>query len=168
MIVTLAKTFNEAPHSVYSYILKPLDTKKGASANWKTVRGRLEVLHRVIEDCGLGDSGGRKGRGASLEAVMDFTEPQLHHSNADVREVAVKIVVDLMRTCGEDFVLPYLQKLRPQQMQTIKTKLAEANGISVKRGSKSRPRKWSFRLLPMRNPYFNEYFYSPPMGAHSH
>ncbi|TPX70445.1 hypothetical protein SpCBS45565_g01833 [Spizellomyces sp. 'palustris'] len=144
IIITLVKSYNESPFTIYPYALRPPESKKGATPHWKVFKGRLDLLHQLIDECGLDDSEGRgKARGASLQSIMEFTQPQLQHTNVEVREAAVRVVVDLMQASGEDAITPYLKKVKPQLMDSIRSKLAEAKGTPVKRVQKARPaRPW--------------------------
>ncbi|KAJ3150983.1 hypothetical protein HDU86_006239 [Geranomyces michiganensis] len=164
MMVTLGKHFHTPPYSVYPYIFK-MD-KKGA-AHWKLIKGRLEILHRLLEAFGVHRTetqpkpaaagaknplrsstrqpAGGAGGLPTVATVMVFTEPFLSHMNVEVRAAAVHVVVDVIRDVGEDVVAEYLKKLNPQQLASVRAGLAEAEGvkpaaaISKTRAERSRP-----------------------------
>ncbi|KAJ3023153.1 hypothetical protein HKX48_004094 [Thoreauomyces humboldtii] len=129
-------------------IYTPLDKKTAAS--WKLVRARLDILHRLLNS-GTGvvmsnpttkPVAGKKPVQHSnkdvtsaiptVKAIMEFTEPYLHHMNVEVREAAGHVVVDVMQaTGGEDAVAPFLKKLRPQQLSSVRALFAAANGAPL-------------------------------------
>ncbi|KAJ3116190.1 hypothetical protein HDU96_010216 [Phlyctochytrium bullatum] len=74
-----------------------------------------------------------------IKSVMEFTEPYLHNKSNEVREAAVKVVVELVVRVDEDSVLPFLKDVKPQLLQVIKDKIQEARGKVVKHKPKKRP-----------------------------
>ncbi|KAI9007147.1 hypothetical protein BC832DRAFT_432104 [Gaertneriomyces semiglobifer] len=138
-MVFLAKAFDTMPYSVYPHVLRPFEAKKGAPVAPKIIKGRLEVVYRLSEQTGL-SADSEKAKGISVPDVVNFTLPHLQHTSAEVREAAVKIVVLLAQKNGEDKVLPLLGSVKPQQMQIVQAKLAEAKGEQpVAQGTPKRP-----------------------------
>ncbi|KAJ3148995.1 hypothetical protein HDU89_003996 [Geranomyces variabilis] len=171
MMVTLGKHFHTPPYSIYPYIFK-LDKK--SAAHWKLIKARLEILHRLLETFGVHRTeslakpaaggkaalrsstrqpagGGGPGGLPTVAAVMAFTEPFLSHMNVEVRAAAVHVVVDVMRDVGEDAVAPYLKKLNPQQLASVRTMFAEAEGSKPAVGAaKERSRPWAVHSAAMK------------------
>ncbi|KAJ3095250.1 hypothetical protein HDU97_007124 [Phlyctochytrium planicorne] len=114
---------------------------------WRYVKARLEALSSAVKTFGI-DSEGRHLLGLSLEAAIQFAEPQLHHKNFEVRESAVKVIVELVLRSDEDSVSPFLQNVKPQLLETIKDKITEAKGKTVKpKTKKKHPAPWKENLL---------------------
>ncbi|KAJ3185062.1 hypothetical protein HDU87_002628 [Geranomyces variabilis] len=176
MMVTLGKHFHTPPYSIYPYIFK-LDKK--TAAHWKLIKARLEILHRLLETFGVHRTeslakpaagakaalrsstrqpAGGAGQGGlpTVAAVMAFTEPFLSHMNVEVRAAAVRVVVDVMRDVGEEAVAPYLKKLNPQQLASVRTMFAEGEGAKPAAGAvkahaaKDRPRPWAVHSAAMK------------------
>ncbi|KAJ3329688.1 hypothetical protein HDU76_007381, partial [Blyttiomyces sp. JEL0837] len=142
LIVTLAEAYHVMPHSIFKYLVKPIQTKPGAVAAWRPAKARLEALLRVIEVFKVDDAKDREaskdGSGLTVETAMLLTQPQLQHKNNEVREVAVKIVVELAIQAGELAITPYLKDTREQLMQIIQDKIGERKGILRRAKLKSR------------------------------
>jgi hypothetical protein len=140
LAAAISEAYHSLPYTTIRYMLKPMATKKGAPPPWRYSKVRLEILHRAVKDFGVDDAEGREGSetGMTVTAVMDFTERQLHDKNAEVRDAAVKVVVELVMAAGEDLVAGFLENLRPQQLQIIQDKIAEAKGQTVKHKPKKK------------------------------
>jgi hypothetical protein len=76
---------------------------------------------------------------------MSFTEPHLHNKNSDVREAAVKVVVELCIAVGDDMVSPFLTQVRTQLLDIIKDKISEARGNAPR--AKLRKRPGTFKIF---------------------
>ncbi|KAJ3417258.1 hypothetical protein HDV05_005714 [Chytridiales sp. JEL 0842] len=132
LAASITDAYHTQPYTTVKYLLKPLTTKKGTIPPWRYAKVRLEVLHRAIKDYGVDDAHEGYETGLTVASVMAFTEPQLHDKNAEVRDAAIKVVVELILAAGDESVAGYLENLRPQQLQILKDKLAEAKGQPVK------------------------------------
>ncbi|KAJ3082353.1 hypothetical protein HK102_001767 [Quaeritorhiza haematococci] len=63
---------------------------------------------------------------------MTFTATQLSHPNPEVREAAVKVVVEVALIVPESNIEPFFKDIRPQLLQIIKEKIADARGKDFK------------------------------------
>ncbi|KAI8848250.1 hypothetical protein BC829DRAFT_394433 [Chytridium lagenaria] len=134
LLLSVENAYHSMPHSVLPFLTRVLPKKKGA----------VEFRYKTF---GV-DEDGEKSLGLSLESAMAFTEPQFQNKNHEVRESAVKVVVELVMRVDEDALSPYLQNVKPQLIQIIKDKITEARGKTVKPRAKKRPQgPWKENLL---------------------
>lgn len=84
---------------------------------------------------------------------MDFVVKFLSHANSEVRECAVKIVVELVLKVGESLVAPFLKEaltgkggMSPQIFDVIRTKIKEARS-GLKKAKKQGNSKASLLIV---------------------
>ncbi|KAJ3209894.1 hypothetical protein HDU67_005837 [Dinochytrium kinnereticum] len=130
LLLAIENAYHSAPHTALPYLTKPIP-KKGLLELWRYVKARLDALQAAVKSFGV-DTDGSHILGLSLESVIHFAEPQLHHKNAEVRESAVKVVVELVMRVDEESVSPYLKNVKPQLLQIIKDKITEARAAPWK------------------------------------
>ncbi|KAL4436783.1 hypothetical protein ABPG75_003922 [Micractinium tetrahymenae] len=75
---------------------------------WKVVLGRLQLVSALLPVLGIA---GRAGEGFSPEAVMDFANPALSNSSAEVRSAAVALLLQLAQAAG-----PSVQRMLPADL----------------------------------------------------
>ncbi|KAJ3027006.1 UNVERIFIED_CONTAM: hypothetical protein HDU68_004664 [Siphonaria sp. JEL0065] len=122
LVVTLAKAYHTIPHSVMKYILKP--PKPTASPRY--IIARLDALHLVLMKNGVDDMKqlDNAGSGLTIKSAMTFTEPQLHNKTTEIRESAVKVIIDLcLLVENDELIFSYLTNIKHQTRHIIQTRL---------------------------------------------
>ncbi|PRW58028.1 centrosomal of 104 kDa [Chlorella sorokiniana] len=105
-LVALAGVPEAGLRTATAPFLRPL--KPGAAP--KVVLGRLQLVAALLPVVGMA---GRGGEGFQLESLMDFANPALSHSSADVRGAAVALVVQVAQVAG-----PSVQRLLPADLNS--------------------------------------------------
>ena len=97
---------------VASHMLKALPAKQKTA--WRPILGRLQLLKDLVTTHGVGSSSG-----LSAENVMGFVKSlnAFSHSNGEVRDAAKYLTVALHKHVGEEPLAPYLELLRPKQLE---------------------------------------------------
>ncbi|ORY36822.1 hypothetical protein BCR33DRAFT_789990 [Rhizoclosmatium globosum] len=135
MVLLLAKAYHTIPHSVMKFILKlPKPT-----ATPRYVISRLDALHLVIMKLGVDDMKqlDNAGSGLNIKSAMMFAEHHLHNKTTEIREAAVKVIVDLcLLVENDELIFSYLANIKHQTMHIVQTRLELArHGLEVKTGS---------------------------------
>jgi centrosomal protein CEP104 len=93
-------------------MLKALPAKQKTA--WRPILGRLQLLKDLVTTHGVGSSSG-----LSAENVMGFVKSlnAFSHSNGEVRDAAKYLTVALHKHVGEEPLAPYLELLRPKQLE---------------------------------------------------
>ncbi|CAG8437416.1 7595_t:CDS:10, partial [Acaulospora morrowiae] len=127
----LAKTYRNPNHSILSLALKPAKT---SSQPLKTAKAKVELVSKLIEEFGI--SVNQKSKidregGLSLEAVMQLSVSYLNNNNGDVRDSAVKLVVEVVKRVGREKVERFISDIKPLLLENIwnlVTEYEEATG----------------------------------------
>ncbi|KAJ3070955.1 hypothetical protein HDU98_006027 [Podochytrium sp. JEL0797] len=123
LVVLLAKSYHTIPHSVIKFLLKP--PKPTASPRYTI--SRLDALHLVLMKLGVDDMKqlDNSGSGLTIKSAMLFAEPHLHNKTTEIRESAVKVVVDLclLVDTNDELIFSYLNNVKSQTMHILETKL---------------------------------------------
>ncbi|KAI9353672.1 hypothetical protein BDR26DRAFT_10008 [Obelidium mucronatum] len=122
LVLLLAKAYHIIPHSVIKYLLKP--PKPTASPRY--IIARLDALHLVLMKSGVDDMKQLEnaGSGLTIKSAMTFTEPQLHNKTTEIREAAVKVIIDLcLLVDNDELIFSYLTNIKHQTLHIIQTRL---------------------------------------------
>lgn len=83
-----------SPRRQVPHLIKP---PKNPS-QWKPLLARLQLLAEIFSKFGVAQGGG--GKGLPVEAVMPLLLKSMENANGDVRQCAIKLVVDMHKQCG--------------------------------------------------------------------
>mmetsp|Transcript_8005 Transcript_8005/g.9285 ORF Transcript_8005/g.9285 Transcript_8005/m.9285 type:complete len:542 (+) Transcript_8005:119-1744(+) len=99
------------------FVLEPVKRMKNQTA---ALTGRLELISRLLERCGLSDR-----TGFSVPKVLGFALPALETPDDKVRQSAVALVLDVYQRCGRTVDEKYLFRLKPALRKMLQRKFAE-------------------------------------------
>ncbi|KAI9360359.1 hypothetical protein DFJ73DRAFT_76828 [Zopfochytrium polystomum] len=142
LFATLAEAYHSVPYSICRSVLKshtaakqPGNGARSAVLPLRLTKARLEVLAFLVKEFGVDDPEAGRLReeetGLTIEAVMKAAKLELQHRSSEVREAAVRVIVELIVRAGEDVVADKLGNIPEQQMQLIRDKLAAARGVAA-------------------------------------
>ena len=66
--------------------------------------------------------------GVPFEATVDFAVKHLEHSNGEVRNGAIALLVEISRNVGEQKLIASLGNVRPAQMEILQAEFSAAGG----------------------------------------
>lgn len=97
-------------------------------SQWKPLLARLQLLADLFAKFGVAQGGG--GKGLPLEAVMPLLLKSMENANGDVRQCAIKLVVDMHKQAG-----PAVVRLLPKTLKpAIRDQLYEGFGMAPPEG----------------------------------
>ncbi|CAG8453154.1 7736_t:CDS:10 [Acaulospora colombiana] len=115
----LAKTYRNQNYSILALALKPAKTP---NQPLKTAKAKVELVTKLVEEFGVSlnkKSKTDKEGGISLEAVMQLSVSYLNNNHGDVRESAVKLVVEIVKRAGREKVEGFISDIKPMLLETI-------------------------------------------------
>jgi len=100
-------------------------TEKGPQpdkAPWRIILGRLEILHQVLLEFGVDN------RWDWRVVFNKLVAPSLFNSNADVRMIAVEVILLLFRLGGEEVkdMVRNIEDIRPNILNMILQRMGES------------------------------------------
>ncbi|CAG8567618.1 5539_t:CDS:10 [Ambispora gerdemannii] len=121
LFVMLAKTYRSPNQTVVSLVLKPSHSQTQLP---KQAKAKVEIITRLVEEFGIAmipKGKFEKDTGLSLEGVMEVAVSYLNHSNGEVRDAAVKLVVEVCRNSYSNIeaVKRYLDGVKPLIVDNI-------------------------------------------------
>ncbi|CAG8487062.1 2062_t:CDS:10 [Ambispora leptoticha] len=121
LFVMLAKTYRSPNQTVVSLVLKPSHSQTQPP---KQAKAKVELITRLVEEFGIAmipKGKFEKDTGLSLEGVMEVAVSYLNHSNGEVRDAAVKLVVEVCRHSHShiETVKGYLDGVKPLIVENI-------------------------------------------------
>lgn len=106
LALNLVITYQSPPHS-----LLPLLLKTSHKVVPRHLKARLDIVRQCIDVVGITGYRDKKVEGSGgldLRVLVNFVDPHLTHTNADVREVAGDIMRQTIKICGKYEVLQRL------------------------------------------------------------
>ncbi|CAG8500085.1 8528_t:CDS:10 [Scutellospora calospora] len=111
LFILLAKTYNTSVHSAVSLVLKPA---KSNSQPPKQSKAKVELVTRLVEEFGID-----KVLKLNLESVMQVSVSYLNNNNGEVRDSAVKLVVEVIKLVGREKVKDFIIDIKPILSENI-------------------------------------------------
>ncbi|KAG9304583.1 hypothetical protein G9A89_020147 [Geosiphon pyriformis] len=125
LFILLSKTYRSPNQSVISLVLKPSHSQTQPP---KQSKAKVELITQLVEVFGIAlipKGKFEKDNGLSLDGVMEVAVSYLNHSNGEVRDAAVKLVVEVCKCYDKRTVESYLNGVKPLLIENIR-KLTDA------------------------------------------
>ncbi len=108
----------------YPSLFIPIDKQQ-----WRFVLSRLEIILQIIQEFGYDENEWHWQDVFELLII-----PSLHHSNNDIRMVAIEIIVALYELLGNEIkvFINELESLKPSLLQQINERFDDAREIAEK------------------------------------
>ncbi|CAG8493198.1 1743_t:CDS:10 [Dentiscutata erythropus] len=120
LFILLAKTYNGPIHSMTSLVLKPAKFNNQPA---KHSKAKVELVTRLVEEFGIAldppKGKSDKDLGLNLESVMQVSVSYLNNNNGEVRDSAVKLVVEVVKRAGREKVEPFISDIKPILLENI-------------------------------------------------
>ncbi|CAG8510758.1 2920_t:CDS:10 [Dentiscutata heterogama] len=120
LFILLAKTYNGPIHSMTSLVLKPAKFNNQPA---KHSKAKVELVTRLVEEFGIAldppKGKSDKDLGLNLESVMQVSKSYLNNNNGEVRDSAVKLVVEVVKRVGREKVEPFISDIKPILLENI-------------------------------------------------
>ncbi|CAG8799892.1 9769_t:CDS:2, partial [Gigaspora rosea] len=120
LFVLLAKTYNGPVHSMTFLVLKPA---KFNNQPPKQSKAKVELVTRLVEEFGIAIDPPKgksdKDLGLNLESVMQVAKSYLNNNNGEVRDSAVKLVVEVIKRVGREKVGNFISDIKPILLENI-------------------------------------------------
>ncbi|CAG8846190.1 14949_t:CDS:2, partial [Racocetra persica] len=103
LFILLAKKYHGPIHSITLLVLKPA---KFNNQPPKQSKAKVELVTRLVEEFGIALDSPKgkcdKDLGLNLESVMQVSVSYLNNNNGEVRDSAVKLVVEVVKRVGRE------------------------------------------------------------------
>lgn len=119
LFLSLARMENVGLDFVGWHITQPVKTMRKLRLVW----GRLDLVRRTIVEFGL-----KRSTAFSTETVLPLVIPALDVADEKVRKLAVRCVVDVYKTAGNDAVAPHIKTCKPALQNLLQRRFDKADG----------------------------------------
>lgn len=116
---------------------------------------RLNLLTEFSKKFGMANNG------VPFETTVDFAVKHLEHSNGEVRNGAIALLVEISRNVGEQKLIASLGNVRPAQMEILQNEFAAAGGggggggyAAPKKGRELKEDKEVFRKITSKRLFY--------------
>ena len=96
--------------------------KNKKSASFRHIAGRLTVLLELVKNFGINNAN------VPFASTVDFAVKNLDHSNPEVRNASIALLVEIYKIVGDQKLMPLLDNIRPAHMEILQNEFASVTG----------------------------------------